>query len=173
MKNLAIFGGLLARGRPRRGRSPLQRGMTPAMTHEGRSGPGDGCRQGIGQAIALALAARGARVISTDLVLPQETVSKIGRGAFGLQLDVSQEDAWRRASLQSQDVVKSTSWLTTPLLPESPGRRARPVDMAQTMATNLDAHFLSAKFFLPAMRRRKWGRFVGSRRTWSAWPSRA
>src|SRR5260221_5668957 len=29
------------------------------------------------------------------------------------------------------------------------------------MATNLDAHFLSAKFFLPAMRRRKWGRFVG------------
>jgi len=25
-------------------------------------------------------------VIATDLVLPQETVSKIGRGAFGLQL---------------------------------------------------------------------------------------
>ena len=29
------------------------------------------------------------------------------------------------------------------------------------MATNLDAHFLSAKYFLPAMRTKKWGRFVG------------
>jgi NAD(P)-dependent dehydrogenase (short-subunit alcohol dehydrogenase family) len=29
------------------------------------------------------------------------------------------------------------------------------------MATNLDAHFLSVKYFLPAMRRNKWGRFVG------------
>ena len=31
----------------------------------------------------------------------------------------------------------------------------------KTMATNLDAHFLSAKYFLPGMRRKKWGRFVG------------
>ena len=29
------------------------------------------------------------------------------------------------------------------------------------MATNLDSHFLSAKYFLPPMRKRKWGRFVG------------
>ena len=31
----------------------------------------------------------------------------------------------------------------------------------KTMATNLDAQFLSAKYFLPSMRRNKWGRFVG------------
>jgi len=88
--------------------------MTPAMTHEGRLALVTGAGQGIGQAIALALAARGARVIATDLVLPQETVSKIGRGAFGLQLDVSQEDAWRRASLQSQDVGEVDIVVTTP-----------------------------------------------------------
>jgi len=29
------------------------------------------------------------------------------------------------------------------------------------MATNLDSHFLSVKHFLPAMRKKKWGRFVG------------
>src|SRR5438105_3095944 len=29
------------------------------------------------------------------------------------------------------------------------------------MATNLDAQFLSAKYFLPAMRKKKWGRFIG------------
>jgi 3-oxoacyl-[acyl-carrier protein] reductase len=31
----------------------------------------------------------------------------------------------------------------------------------KTMATNLDSHFLSVKYFLPAMRKKKWGRFVG------------
>ena len=136
--------------------------MTPAMTHEGRLALVTGAGQGIGQAIALALAARGARVIATDLVLPQETVSKIGPGASGLQLDVSQEDGWRRASLQSQDVgevdmvVNNAGYF--------PNRPIDELDLAtwrKTMATNLDAHFLSAKFFLPAMRRRKWGRFVG------------
>src|SRR6202140_868047 len=29
------------------------------------------------------------------------------------------------------------------------------------MATNLDAQFLSAKYFLPAIRENKWGRFLG------------
>jgi NAD(P)-dependent dehydrogenase (short-subunit alcohol dehydrogenase family) len=29
------------------------------------------------------------------------------------------------------------------------------------MATNLDAQFLSAKYFLPAMRKKRWGRFIG------------
>src|SRR5712671_299762 len=28
-------------------------------------------------------------------------------------------------------------------------------------ATNLDSHFLSVKYFLPAMRKKKWGRFIG------------
>jgi 3-oxoacyl-[acyl-carrier protein] reductase len=31
----------------------------------------------------------------------------------------------------------------------------------KTMATNLDAQFLSTKYFLPAMRKKKWGRFIG------------
>jgi NAD(P)-dependent dehydrogenase (short-subunit alcohol dehydrogenase family) len=29
------------------------------------------------------------------------------------------------------------------------------------MASNLDSHFLSVKSFLPTMRKKKWGRFVG------------
>jgi 3-oxoacyl-[acyl-carrier protein] reductase len=29
------------------------------------------------------------------------------------------------------------------------------------MATNLDSHFLSVKYFLPTMKKKKWGRFVG------------
>jgi 3-oxoacyl-[acyl-carrier protein] reductase len=39
-------------------------------THEGRVALITGAAQGIGQAIAIALAERGARVIATDLKLP-------------------------------------------------------------------------------------------------------
>ena len=45
-----------------------------------------------------------------------------------------------------------------------PNRTIDELDLAtwrRTLATNLDAHFLSAKYFLPAMRKRNWGRFVG------------
>jgi NAD(P)-dependent dehydrogenase (short-subunit alcohol dehydrogenase family) len=40
----------------------------------------------VGQAIALALAERGAVVIATDLTLPHETAGKIGSTAFGFNL---------------------------------------------------------------------------------------
>jgi 3-oxoacyl-[acyl-carrier protein] reductase len=45
-----------------------------------------------------------------------------------------------------------------------PNRSIDELDLAtwrKTMATNLDSHFLSTKYFLPNMRRKKWGRFVG------------
>jgi NAD(P)-dependent dehydrogenase (short-subunit alcohol dehydrogenase family) len=43
----------------------------------------------------------------------------------------------------------------------------RPIDeldlptWRKTMATNLDSHFLSVKYFLPKIGKKKWGRFVG------------
>ena len=50
-----------------------------------------GAGQGIGQAIAVALAQRGAQVIATDLTLPNETVGRIGPSAYAFQLDVTQD----------------------------------------------------------------------------------
>ena len=121
-----------------------------------------GAGQGIGQAIALALAERGARVIATDLKAPHETVGQIGSMAYAVQLDVTQEEQWRSVAAQTRElgdvdiVVNNAGYF--------PNRSIDDLDLAtwrKTFATNLDSHFLSAKYFLPAMRKKKWGRFVG------------
>ena len=121
-----------------------------------------GAGQGIGQAIALALAERGARVVATDLDPPRETARKIGSEALALQLDVTREGDWRSVSLKTREisdvdiVVNNAGYF--------PNRAIDDLDLAtwrKTMATNLDSHFLSVKYFLQAMRKKKWGRFVG------------
>jgi NAD(P)-dependent dehydrogenase (short-subunit alcohol dehydrogenase family) len=131
-------------------------------THEGRVALVTGAAQGLGQAIALALAERGARVIATDLAAPDETVRRIGPTAHALRLDVSRDEDWRLvadkgAELGPVDIVVNNAGFF-------PNRRIDDLDIStwrKTMATNLDAHFLSAKHFLPAMRKSGWGRFVG------------
>jgi 3-oxoacyl-[acyl-carrier protein] reductase len=135
---------------------------TSIKTHEGRLALVTGAAQGIGQAIALALAERGAKVIATDLALPLETVNKIGPAACAFQLDVTEEENWRSVSAKSRDVgevdivVNNAGYF--------PNRSIDELDLStwrRTIATNLDSHFLSAKYFLPTMRKKKWGRFVG------------
>jgi 3-oxoacyl-[acyl-carrier protein] reductase len=77
---------------------------TSTSTHEGRVALVTGAGQGIGQAIAFALAERGARVIATDLKPPQETVRKIGPAAYAVELDVTQEEEWRSVAAKTRDV---------------------------------------------------------------------
>ena len=87
---------------------------------------------------------------------------------------MTKEEDWLSLSLKSQDlggvdvVVNNAGCF--------PNRSIDDLDLAtwrKTMATNLDAHFLSAKYFLPGMRKKKWGRFVGISSNMVAWPYRA
>jgi NAD(P)-dependent dehydrogenase (short-subunit alcohol dehydrogenase family) len=135
---------------------------TSIKTHEGRVALVTGAAQGIGQAIAVALAERGTQVIATDLTRPHETLEKIAPTAYAFQLDVTQEEDWCSVLVKSRDVgdvdivVNNAGYF--------PHRSIDELDLPtwrKTMATNLDAQFLSAKCFLPAMRKKKWGRFVG------------
>ena len=99
-------------------------------------------------------------MIATDLTLPHQTVNKIGRSAHAFQLDVTQEEDWRSVSLRSRDigevdiVVNNAGYF--------PNRFIDELDLPmwrKTIATNLHSH-VSVKYFLPTMRKKKWGRFV-------------
>ena len=125
-------------------------------THEGRIALVTGASQGIGQAIAFALADRGAQVIATDLRLPKETARKIGPTAYALELDVTQEEQWRSVAAKILDVGEVDIVINN--AGYFPNRSIDELDLPtwrKTMATNLDSHFLSVKYFLPAMRKKK------------------
>jgi len=135
---------------------------TTSQTHKGRIALVTGAGQGIGQAIALALAERGAKIIATDLKMPRKTLDKIGSSALGFQLDVTKEEDWNSVSCKGLElggvdiVVNNAGYF--------PNRSIDELDLAtwrKTIATNLDSHFLSVKYLLPSMKKKKWGRFVG------------
>jgi len=121
-----------------------------------------GAGRGIGQAIALKMAEQGRRLVVIDLEHPTKTASLLGGEALALTADISTDNAWQYIAecvdtkFGRADIVVNNAGIypnaTIDTLDYELWRR--------TLAVNLDAHFFSAKHFVPLMRRNHWGRFV-------------
>ena len=121
-----------------------------------------GARRGIGRAISLKLAERGHGLVPADRDEPAETASLVGDSALALTADVSSNADWGRVARVAMerfgraDIVVNNAGIY-------PVATIHELDYGlwrKTLTVNLDAHFFSAKHFVPIMRRNGWGRFV-------------
>jgi NAD(P)-dependent dehydrogenase (short-subunit alcohol dehydrogenase family) len=129
---------------------------------QGRVAVVTGAAQGIGRAIAMKLAGHGADLVLVDQRVATETLEAIGRRALSLVVDVSADEGWARlaADVESQyghvDIVVNNA----AYYPHAPIEELSFEVWQRTLAVNLTACFLSAKHFVPSMRRRRWGRLI-------------
>ena len=137
--------------------------MTTQTTHQNRVAVVTGTARGIGAAIAQALASRGAKVVAADLEMPEATVRSIGAKAIGVAADVADPRGWAAIERAAKEAFGDVDIVVNnaAYYPNHPIDELDFATWRRTMSVNLDAHFLSAKQFVPAMRRKKWGRFVG------------
>ncbi len=135
--------------------------------HDGRVAIVTGAGSGIGRAIALRLAADGATVACADINTTGagETASQIGQaggksGAFAV--DVADEvsvNSLREAVEDAFGQADILCCIAGIILRESLDTQSVEA-WNRVLAVNLTGMFLCAKAFIPAMRRRGWGRVV-------------
>lgn len=134
----------------------------PKSSHDDRVAVVTGAARGIGQAIAVKLAEHGASLVLVDMDEADETARMLPGESLILRADVSSAADWERIDQMARqrfgrtDIVVNNAGI---------GRQTRidELDFAEwtrTLAVNLNAHFFSAKQFVPQMRENNWGRFV-------------
>jgi len=126
-----------------------------------------GASQGIGRAIALALAADGIRVALAarnreKLDALAADIAAAGGHALAVPVDVSVEAEIRagvqaaQAHFGSLDILVNNAGITRDQL----ALRMKRDDWDAVLATNLTAAFVAAQAVLPAMVRQRWGRII-------------
>ncbi|MDH6266013.1 NAD(P)-dependent dehydrogenase (short-subunit alcohol dehydrogenase family) [Rhizobium sp. SG_E_25_P2] len=131
-------------------------------SHESRVAVVTGAARGIGQAIALKLASQGATLVLVDMEEAHETAQMIDGESLIVIGDVSSAPDWQRIDETVQnrfggaDIVVNNAGIGSERMIDD-----LDIDLwRKTLAINLEAHFLSAKQFVPQMRKKGWGRFV-------------
>ena len=124
-----------------------------------------GASRGIGHAIALELARRGAVVAVTARTAPEQTAAEIreqGGRAYALALDVSD-----RAQVESAAANVEAELGKVSILVNNAGItrdqllvRMKPEDWDLVMRTNLDGTFHTTRVFARDMMRARWGRII-------------
>ena len=149
---------------------------------DGRTAVITGASKGIGKAMALALAAEGARValVSRDRPLLNAVAAEIGAAggqAFAFPADVTSEDQVRQAE---RDIVAQFGKVN--ILVNNAGINVRkPVtdftleEWHRVMDTNVTAAFLMCRSFIPHMTGQGYGRILNTTSTmsWVSLPGRA
>ncbi len=137
--------------------------MTGALTLAGKHALVTGGGTGIGAAIALALAERGAAVTVCGRRLAElQTSAKRHVNIHAQAADVTDEDSlqqlYRDAEVArgSFDIVIANAGVAE----SAPAEKVSRALWAHTIAVNLTGAFLSVQPALAAMRERKWGRIV-------------
>jgi len=115
-----------------------------------------GAGRGIGQAIAEALAANGARVAALDLEAPRHA------GIVGIACDVSDETAVDTAFARVEEELGTVSVvvLNAGVFPIVPFIETDLETWDRTLAINLTGAFLCARRALQGMREQRYGRIV-------------
>lgn len=132
------------------------------LSHEGRVAIVTGAARGIGQAIAVKLAAHGAKLVLVDIEDAEETARIIGDDSLIASGDVTSAADWAQIDAMAQERFGHTDIIVNNAGIGSE-KRIDELEFEQwkrTFSINLDSHFLSAKQFVPQMRRNNWGRFV-------------
>ena len=138
-----------------------------ALSLAGKTALITGASQGIGRAIALALAAQGARVLlaarnTEKLTAVAAEVAAAGGEAHSYALDVSDEASIKSgakaaiAAFGGVDILVNNAGITRDGLM----MRMKRADWDAVLNTNLTGAFLLTQALVPAMTKTRWGRIV-------------
>jgi len=136
-------------------------GKTALVTGAARLG-------GLGHAFSQALAASGANVMIVDVLDATESASVIARSS-GQKVLAVRCDLTKEADIRGLSAIAEREFGSCDIVVHNagvyyPSRTIEQIDSAEwrrTMAINLDALYFLAQTFIPGMKKKSWGRFIG------------
>lgn len=135
------------------------------QTHAGKVAVVTGAARGLGFAIALSLAKRGASIVAIDLDMRDEAVQQIkhaGAEVFPLDMDVSDPLAWQEISESTRKQLGGADILVNnaAIYPHVPFDDLDYNMWRRVLSVNLDSAFLGARSIAPLITERGGGSIV-------------
>ncbi len=130
-----------------------------------------GAGQGIGEGIARAFAARGAKVVVNDVVADRAAAvaEDLGGNGVAIPADISVAEGANELVAKATEAFGQVDVLVNNAGISRPGYVAKmsDEDWESVLKVNLTAQFLTCRAVIPQMMERKWGRIVNiSSRAW-------